>query len=114
MRRTVFVLLSLLAFSSCITTNTLYSWNNYEKASYKYLKNPNEETVKELLDCYQKIISNQTGTRKVVPPGIYADYGFLLIQQNRKSEGKAMLLKEVELYPESKVFVDRILNLIEE
>jgi hypothetical protein len=38
----------------------------------------------------------------------------LLIQQNKKSEGKVMLLKEVELYPESKVFVDRILKLIEE
>jgi hypothetical protein len=35
-----------------------------------------------------------------------------LLQANKAEEGKALLLKEVALYPESKVFIDRILKII--
>ena len=42
------------------------------------------------------------------------DYGFLLIQKGNKADGIANLKKEIALYPESKVFIDRILKLIEE
>ena len=70
-------------------------------------------SVKDLIKTYQVIIAKQTGTRSVVPPGIYADYGFLLLQLNKTVEGKEMLLKEISLYPESKVFIDRILNKLQ-
>ena len=60
-----------------------------------------------------QIIDKQKGKRGAVPPGIYADYGFILLQANRTEEGKAMLLKEISLYPESKVFIERILKMTE-
>ena len=63
---------------------------------------------------YQKIIEKQKGTRQSVPPGIYADYGFILLQMNKTEEGKTMLQKEIESYPESKIFIDRILNMLEQ
>ena len=59
------------------------------------------------------IIKKQNGTRGMIPPGLYADYGYVLIQSNKIEEGKLMLQKEVELYPESKVFIDRILKMLE-
>ena len=77
------------------------------------MKNSNEKSTQELIATYQKIIDKQNGSRGVVPPGIYADYGFILLQANKTKEGKAMLLKEVALYPESKVFIDRILTLLD-
>ena len=36
-----------------------------------------------------------------------------IIQNNRMEEGKLMLQKEIELYPESKVFIDRIFKMLE-
>jgi len=115
MRKSLFSLISILCFlTSCVTTQTLYSWENYEKASYNYLKNSDEKSTQELIENYQKIINKQTGTRGIVPPGIYADYGFVLLQVNRTDEGKAMLQKEMELYPESKVFIERILKMLEQ
>jgi len=78
------------------------------------LKNSDEKSTQELIETYKKIIKKQTGIRKVVPPGVYADYGFLLLQSDMKVEGMAMLQKEIELYPESRIFIERILKILEE
>jgi hypothetical protein len=104
----------LVAFclTSC-TPKTLYSFGNYDDTSYKYLKNSDEKSTERLIKTYQQIIEKQQGTRNAVPPGIYADYGFVLLQANRTKEGKDMLEKEIALYPESKVFIDRILKMFE-
>jgi hypothetical protein len=99
--------------SSCTPQKSLYSWYQYDQTSYNYLKNADEKSTLQLIETYQKIIEKQRGSRQVVPPGVYADYGFILLQANKTEQGKAMLLKEVELYPESKVFIDRILKLFE-
>lgn len=114
MRTIIFTLTSLVLLVSCAPTKTLYSWNNYEITSYNYLKNSDEKAIQELIKTYKQIIGKQTGTRRVVPPGIYADYGFVLMQANRTNEAKTFLLKEVELYPESKQFIEKILKMIEE
>ena len=66
------------------------------------------------MEQYKKVLNKQKGTRKVAPPGMYADYGYFLIQRGNLKDGKANLMKEVALYPESKIFIDRILKLIEE
>lgn len=99
--------------ASCTVQKPLYTWDKYEVTSYNYLKNNDEKSTQALIETYQNIIEKQQGSRGVVPPGVYADYGFILLQDNKTDEGKAMLLKEVELYPESKTFIDRILKMIE-
>jgi len=113
MKKIIFISFSVLLLASCTTQKPLYSWGKYEITSYNYLKNSDEKSTQELIETYQKIIEKQKGSRGVVPPGIYADYGFILLQANRTEEGKAMLLKEVSIYPESKIFIDRILKMIE-
>jgi hypothetical protein len=114
MNRIALVLFAVLLFMGCATQETLYTWNNYEVTSYNYLKNTDEKSTQELIETYKKIIKKQQGKRGIVPPGIYADYGFLLLQTDKKEEGMAMLQKEVELYPESRVFIERILNMVKE
>jgi hypothetical protein len=113
MRKTVFILGAVLLLSSCTVQQKLYSYADYETASYLYLKNSDEKSTQALIDNYKTIIEKQTGTRKIPPPGIYADYGYILVQSGKKEEGKALLLKEIELYPESKIFIDRILKMLE-
>jgi hypothetical protein len=113
MKKLIYISISVFLLVSCSTQKPLYTWGKYETTSYNYLKNNNEKSTQELIDTYKKIIEKQKGSRKVVPPGIYADYGFVLLQANKTEEGKAMLLKEVSLYPESKIFIDRILKMIE-
>jgi hypothetical protein len=102
----------VLCLASC-APKTLYSWGNYDDTSYVYLKHSDEKSTGELIKTYRQLIEKQEGTRKTVPPGIYADYGFILLQANKTEEGRAMLEKEIALYPESKIFIERILKMFE-
>lgn len=113
MKKLLFSTITVLMMASCTVQKPLYTWDKYEVTSYNYLKNNDEKSTQALIETYQNIIEKQQGSRGVVPPGVYADYGFILLQDNKTDEGKAMLLKEVELYPESKTFIDRILKMIE-
>lgn len=118
MKKLSIILISIVIIISCATP--LYNWENYEKTSYLYLKNADSTSIQGILETYQKIIDNPkksvggvTPSRGVVPPGIYADYGFVLLQEGKTEKGKTMLLKEIESYPESKVFIEKILEMVE-
>ncbi len=114
MKKLLIALFVAALAASCTVQKPLYSWYNYNTTSYNYLKNADDASTQQLLESYQKIIEKQKGSRGVVPPGIYADYGFLLLKVNKTTEGKSMLAKEMELYPESKVFIERILKMLEQ
>ena len=110
------LLILILVLSSCTSTQqvSMYNWAGYEDISYKFLKNRTEEETENLISCYKDVINEANGTRNVPPPGICADYGFLLLQEGKKEQGGKMLMKEIILYPESRIFIERILKMIEE
>lgn len=112
MKTAIIILGAAWLLSSCAAPQ-LYSWSNYETTSYDYLKKSDERSIQALIKTYNYLIENQSGTRNLPPPGICADYGFVLFQMGNMDQAKALLLKETELYPESKLFIDRILKLIE-
>ncbi len=101
--------------TSCVSTQkSLYSWENYEKVSYDYSKDQTDQRLAKLDECFDKMTAKQKGTRKTVPPGIFAEKAYLLVKKGKKHEALAMLDKEIELYPESKPFIDKIKKQIEE
>jgi hypothetical protein len=114
MKRVFFYILIITALSACKGKEKLYSWGNYDKTSYNYLKNSDEKATDTLEKTYQKILRKQKGGRGVVPPGIYADYGFLKLEQGKNEDGKKLLLQEIALYPEASIFIERIIKLAEE
>lgn len=100
--------------SSCGSQKTLYSWYDYNDVNYEYNKTPNEKILAKLIKQYEKISSKQKGERKIVPPGFYAEYGYLLAKTGKKEQGLALLKKEIEVYPESKTYVSKIINQLED
>lgn len=102
-----------MLLASCGTTKAMYNWYDYDRASYNYTKAPTDENLEVLLKQYDKIVNEQANTlRETCPPGICADYGYALIKSGREAQGQELLAKEVELYPESKVLVERIIKMI--
>ena len=101
------------SFGSCTTTNSLYSWYDYEGITYQYSKRQTEELKDKVLMQYQKLIKGQKATRGVVPPGMYAEYGYLLYKIGKKEEGIEFLKQEMELYPESEKYISRIVKQLE-
>lgn len=108
--RKLLVLFAIIMITGCVP-KALYNWGNYDSYVYSYVKSPNEESLNALMKECDALISN-CGSRNVPPPGLCADYGFLLLKNGKTDQGKAMLNKEIELYPESKVFLERIIKRI--
>ena len=98
---------------SCTPTKPLYSWKGYDDAVYAYTKTGDEKSVGNLIIIYEKLIKKSGGSREVPPPGVCADYGYIMIKKGEITKGKELLVKETILYPESKQFVDRILKRLE-
>ena len=105
----------LLLLAGCASNyKAVYNWDAYSTQTYKYVKGGDEENTEELFATYQKIMEGQADTiRQTIPPGVCADYGYLMIKAGNVEEGKALLRKEMELYPESAQFMSGVIRKVE-
>ena len=99
--------------ASCSSTKSLYSWYDYEDATYQYNKKRTDELKVKMMNQYLKLIQKQKGTRKVVPPGLYAEYGYALYMGGKKEEELNYLKQEIKVYPESESYISRIIKQLE-
>ena len=113
MRKLFFLVGCVIAMASCSTQKSLYSWYDSEDATYTYTKRGTEETLTKAMAQYELVINKQQGIRKTVPPGVNAEYGYLLYKPGKKDEGLALLKAEIKAYPESEKFISRIINQLE-
>ena len=107
------IVLAALTATSCVTNTQLYSRHGYEDAVYTNYKKPTDKSQEKVLEQYRIVIEKQTGTRGTVPPGLYAEYGFLLYKTGKKEEGLNYMKQEIALYPESKTYISRIINQLD-
>lgn len=113
MKKIVVAAICVMALTACETQQTLYSWYDSEDATYTYTKRGTEETLAKAMAQYELVINKQKALRKVAPPGVNAEYGFLLCKAGKKEEGLALLRAEIKAYPESETFISRIINQLE-
>lgn len=111
--RTALACLGSVLLVSCATTPTLYSWGHYEATSHAVSKTPSEKNIKQLIKTYEELINHPKGTRKLPPPGICAEYGYLLIKQGDTERGRKLLEQEISLYPESAIFINNLLKQLQ-
>ncbi len=113
MKKFVLSAICVMALCACQTKQSLYSWYDSEDATYTYTKRGTEETLTKAIAQYEKVISKQKGVRGVVPPGVNAEYGYLLVKAGKKEEGLTLLKAEIKAYPESEKFISRIIKQLE-
>lgn len=85
----------------------MYKWNGYDDALYKYYKNPNEREA-----FVNKINSIITEGEKadLVPPGVYAEYGYLHYEEGKYAEAIKYFQKEYDKWPESRIFMQKMIR----
>lgn len=93
--------------TACVGDKQLYSWGSYPKALLAYSKNP-EQSDKFTAALEQTI--RKAEDRKNVPPGLYAEYGYMLLDQQRVPEAVAYFGKERDRWPESASLMNRIIE----
>ena len=111
MRKTIAFLsiVVILGLTGCAPKNYLQeSMNKHGNSLYTYKKDPSQENRENHIKTLEKIISRSQLYGRIVPPGIYAEYGFFLLK-NDPMEAKKCFLIEKELYPEAAVFIDNLL-----
>lgn len=88
---------------------TLYSWGRYEELIYVSYAAPGkvspEMQVEQLEQDYQKARAEN----KRVPPGFHAHLGYMYFQLGKLDQARQELETEKAEFPESAVFVDRLL-----
>lgn len=145
MRKVWMMALAALLLCSCgPSASVLYYWGGnaskdvtrYEDRFYDaYGKHQTPESLCAMLRVYEDMVQNPGGERGVVPPGICAEYGYLLLKPETAAAfaesasgrerriydrtdyaayfpeyGLKLLQKEMELYPESRKFVEPLLK----
>ena len=96
-------------FSGCVPKQTYY-FGNYSKTLYALEKYQNEETLIKHKQELEKIISESQVKNLAIPPGIYAELGYIYLKENKSKEAVTFFETESQLYPESKHLMDRLIQ----
>lgn len=140
MRRIAVLIIVALAVCSCgiSTPSDLYYWGGwtgtyttaYEDKAYRNYKNQSPESICNLICVYEDMVNNPGGKRNVPPPGICAEYAYLLLQPDTartfeqtasdsqkkmftgadygalfREKGASLFEMEMKNYPESALFI---------
>lgn len=118
MRRTAFCIGLTLLLGACAPQG-MYVWNGYQEDLYGYYQDT--EQLSELMAALQTTIDDSEkaiadgkttangGKILRVAPGLYAEYGYLLLLSNRPAEAKTYFEKEKATWPESTTLMDRMI-----
>ena len=99
----------LLLIAACATVSPGgYHWGNYDYTSLNLIKNPSEKTRNAHKAELHEIIEKSAELGLRTPPGIHAELGQLYVKQDQMLQAMAQFQYEIKLYPESKVFLDRL------
>lgn len=87
---------------------TLHNWGRYDHRLYQYYQDPEAvDALKE--EIYQVIQASEESDAKVAP-GLYAEYGYLLLEEGASSEAIEFFQKEKEEWPQSEVYMNRMIE----
>jgi hypothetical protein len=97
------------ALAGCVTNHQRYDWGSYDPSLYAYYKDPTKEAA--LAESLAAVISSADSNHALVPPGIYAEYGYLQLQEGKNLAAVDLFKQEEAHWPESKVFMDRMIKV---
>jgi hypothetical protein len=111
MRLRVFLIAPILiaSLAGCVTSHQRYDWGTYDPSLYAYYKDPTKAAA--FAESLAEIISTADSDHAQIPPGIYAEYGYLQLQEGKNSAAVELFKQEETHWPESKVFMDRMIKV---
>jgi hypothetical protein len=90
--------------------HTLYEWRGYENKLYDHYKNPAQQ--QEFTEAMKEVVLGAEAEGRV-PPGIYAEYGFLLFEQGNSAAAIQYYKKEAARWPESEMLMEKMIAVAE-
>jgi hypothetical protein len=87
---------------------TLYSWGDYDESLEQRYEKENIAQAEQLLR--DQMLAYADGQR--VPPGVYADYAFLLFRRGDLAGAVFFFEKEKKTFPESALLMNKLIERI--
>jgi hypothetical protein len=92
----------------------MYYWGDYSNTLYGWRKDATEERAVAHKAELTEIINKSDAKGLRVPPGVYCEYGYMLLMEGEKATALSFFEKEAAEYPESKSFVSFLLTRCKE
>jgi hypothetical protein len=106
---TALIVSAFVLLAGCATvTEAGYYWGKYSHTLYDYTKNPSDETLAAHVEELEEIINESNERELRVPPGIHAELGYIRARQGDNNVAMAHYESEMTLYPESRLFLERL------
>lgn len=97
------------AVAACTTPRGLYDWPDYEASVHAACTDFEHVDLPKHVEAFVAQVAAIEEKGHVVPPGIHAHLGYLYTLVGDNTSARAELQTERELFPESAVFMDRLL-----
>lgn len=88
----------------------MYSWGKYEPLSYSALTKPETVSAEEQIAALEEDLEIAKSKNKTTPPGVNAYLAYLYLKIGNVDYAVAAFEREKTLFPESEVFIDRLLE----
>ena len=105
----VSMLVGLILLGGGCAAPTIYSWGHYEDLVYASYSNPDKSVPELQVQQLEADLQRARSGNKPVPPGFHAHLGNLYYQLNKRDQARQEFQTEKSLFPESAVFMDRLL-----
>jgi hypothetical protein len=89
---------------------TLYHWGAYEASIYRQLAAPDKGTPEQMATALEADVQKAAAANRPVHPGLHAQLGYLYHLTGRDDLARQEFETEKRLFPESAVFMDRMLG----
>ncbi len=106
------VILSVCFSAGCAMQKPIYTWGDYSSSLYKLKKEPNDENLIRHKQVLVKIVEDSKENGLRVPPGVYCEYGYILLKEGKNDEALRYFDLEQQTYPESTVLIQRLKSQI--
>ncbi|MBI1361411.1 MAG: DUF4810 domain-containing protein [Alphaproteobacteria bacterium] len=104
----------LAAASACVlvgcATPSRFEWGGYEGSLYAYAKHP--ETRENYRKTLVAAIDKGERTNRLAP-GLYAELGYLNLEDGQQTEAVADFKKEMAAFPEARPFLTGVIERID-
>mgnify|MGYP006079235553 FL=1 len=110
MKNKGYLLLVAVLSTGCVTPQTQYHWGEYESLLYQMYANPSEATPELQIQQLTQDKQEAEAAGKPIAPGINAHMGMMHAAMGNLEAAIAAFEEEKLRYPESKQFMDDMID----
>jgi hypothetical protein len=108
-RRVHWLAAGTLALAGCAAHPTQYSWGSYEELIYASYLSRSDVPAEKQIATLEKDYQAARAANQRLPPGWHAHLAYLYYETGKTDQARQELLTEKAEFPESTVFMDRLL-----